>query len=72
MTDWLTANLSNAVLEVHPASNSYNAPQQAILYDDQVRILQILALDRESENYAGTGTAATRTISFLIANATYA
>lgn len=69
--DWMNVDLSNAILEVHPASDTFNAPAQQVSYDGQVRLLQILALDRNSESYGGTGNAATRTVSFLLANATY-
>lgn len=72
LTDWINQDLSNAILEVHPASNSYIAPAQEIQYSGQVQLLQILAFGGYGENYNGAGSAATRSLRFILANATYA
>lgn len=69
--DWMNVDLTNAILEIHPASNSWNAPQQQIAYDGQVRFLKILSFAGEAESYNGAGSAATRVSRFLLSNVTY-
>lgn len=71
LIDWGNIDLSNAILEVHPASNSFDAPRQQVAYDGQVRFLKILAFAGESESYSGVGNDATRSVRFLLSNVTY-
>ena len=69
--DWFSFNWNDAILEVHPASNTYEAPTNAVVYDGQVRVLTVLACDSNAEDFAGVGQGATRTLRLLLANATY-
>ncbi len=69
--DWFSFNWNDAILTVHPASDTYEAPTNTIAYNGQARILTVLAADSEAEDYAGVGQGATRTMRLLLANATY-
>lgn len=69
--DWFNFDWNDAILEVHPASDTYNAPRNNVVYNGQVRILNVLAADANSEDYSGTGTGATRTLRLLLRNASY-
>ncbi len=71
MVDWLSFDWNGATLEVHPASDTYNAPPNMVVYNGQVRILNVLAADSESEDYAGVGQGATRSLRLILSNATY-
>lgn len=69
--DWFSFNWNDAILTVHPASDTYQAPTNMIVYNGQARILTVLAVDGEEEDYPRVGQGATRTIRLLLANATY-
>jgi hypothetical protein len=71
-TDWLKQDVVDAILEVHPASNSWQAPAQMVVYNGQVRILRILAVNRIREDYSGSGQAGTRVVDLLISEVDYA
>ena len=71
LIDWMNKDLTDAILEVHPASDSFNAPAQQVAYSGQVRFLKILAFAGEGENYSGAGNAGTRSVRFLLSNVTY-
>lgn len=72
LIDWMSQDLSNAILEVHPADDSFNAPAQQVVYNGkQIIFLKILAFAGEGENYSGAGNAASRSVRFLLSNVTY-
>lgn len=71
LADWLSFDWFGATVEVHPASDTYNAPPNMVAYNGQVRILNVLAADSETEDYPGAGSGATRGLKLLLQNATY-
>jgi hypothetical protein len=69
--NWIQQDMIGAVIEVHPASNSWQAPKNTLVYNGQVRLLTVLAVGDMSESYPGAGRAAIRSVSFLLSEVDY-